>query len=67
MFRPIKALIELDYERLTMNQAMRIFTTRKNYLVLAPNGGFHLTNQPQRLVMENYKIEDAYDIEVYEL
>jgi len=67
MFRPIKALIELDYERLTMNQAMRIFTTRKRFLVLAPSGGFHLTNEPKRLVMDNYKIEDAYDIEVYEL
>lgn len=67
MFRPIQALIDLDYNKLTMNQAMRIFTTRKKFVVLAPNGGFHLTNQPQRLVMENYKIEDAYDIEIYEL
>jgi len=67
MFRPIKALIDLDYNRLTMNQAVRIFTTRKRFVVIAPDGGFHLTNSPKRLVMDNYPLEEAYDIEIYEL
>ena len=67
MFRPIKALIDLDYNRLTMNQAVRIFTTRKRFVVIAPDGGFHLTNSPKRLVMDKYPLEKAYDIEIYEL
>lgn len=67
MFRPLKSIIDLDYERLTMNQAMRIFTTRKKFVVIAPNGGFHLTNEPKRVVMDNYRLEEAYDIEVFEL
>jgi len=67
MFRPLKSIIDLDYERLTMNQAMRIFTTRKRFVVIAPNGGFHLTNEPKRVVMDNYRLEEAYDIEVFEL
>lgn len=67
MFRPIQSIIDLDYNKLTMNQAMRIFTTRKKYVVLAPCGGFHLTNEPKRIVMDNYRIDEALDVEIYEL
>ena len=67
MFRPIQSIIDLDYNRLTINQAMRIFTTRKKFVVLAPNGGFHLTNEPKRIVMDNYRIDEALDVEIYEL
>lgn len=67
MFRPIQSIIDLDYNKLTMNQAMRIFTTRKRFAVLAPNGGFHLTNEPKRIVMDNYRIDEALDVEIYEL
>ena len=67
MFRPFQRITDLNADRLTMNQALRVFTTRKKYLVLAPNGGFHLTNQPKRLVMDKYRLDEAYDIEVFEL
>lgn len=67
MFRPFQRITDLNADRLTMNQALRVFTTRKRYLVLAPNGGFHLTNQPKRLVMDKYRIDEAYDVEVFEL
>lgn len=67
MFTPLKSIIDLDYNKITMNQALRIFTTNKKYLVLCPHGGFHLTNKPKRIVMENYKLDEAYNIEIYEL
>lgn len=67
MFRPIKNLQDLDASRLSMNQALRLFTTRKKFAVIAPRGGFHLVDNPQRLVMEKYRIDEAYDIEIYEL
>ena len=67
MFCPIKQLSELDPKKVTAPQAYRIFTSKKKFLVLGPEKGFHLTNDPKRLVMENYKLEDAYEVEVYEL
>jgi len=67
MFRAIQTLENLNPNRLTMNQSLRVFTTRKRYLVLSEGGGFHLTNNPKRLVMEKYRLEEAYDIEIYEL
>jgi hypothetical protein len=67
MFCPIKPLQQLDPKKVTGAQALRIFTSKKKFLVLAPEGGFHLTNDPKRLVMENYNVHDAYEVEVYDL
>lgn len=67
MFCPIKQLNQLDPNKVTGAQALRIFSSKKKFLVLGPEKGFHLTNDPKRLVMENYNIHDAYEVEVYEL
>lgn len=67
MFRSIQPLTNLDPNKLTMNQALRLFMTRKKFCVLTPSGGFHLVNDPKRLVMDKYRIEDTYDIEIYEV
>lgn len=67
MFKTIQPLENLDSNRLTMNQALRLFTTRKKFCVIAPGGGFHLVDNPKRLVMDKYKIEEAYDIDIFEL
>ena len=66
MFQPIKTLHDLEPSKVTSAQALRIFTTRKKFAVLA-FGKLHLTNDPKRLVIENYNIHDAYEVEVYEL
>lgn len=67
MYRLIKDISEIDINRLTMSQALRVFTTRKKYLILSPNGDFHLVNNPHRTIMEKYRIHEAYDMDIYEL
>lgn len=66
MFSPIKTLHELDPSKVTSAQALRIFTTKKNFAVLA-FGKLHLTNEPKRLIMENYRMDEALDIDIFEL
>ena len=65
-FSPIKTLRDIDPNQLTSSQALRIFTTKKQFAVLA-FGKLHLTNDAKRLVMERYRIDEAIDILIYDL
>ncbi len=65
-FNPIKSLSEINVKELTGAQLMRIFTTKKKYLVKTDDK-IHLTNDPKRLVMERYRIDEAIDISIYDL
>lgn len=65
-FKPIKSLSELNPNKLKASELMRIFTTKKKYLVKTDDK-IHLTNDPKRLVMERYKIDEALDISIYDL
>ena len=67
MFCPIKQLNQLDPNKVTGAQALRIFTSKKKFLVLGPEKGFQLTNDPKRLLMEIHNIHDAHGDEGYEL
>lgn len=65
-FSPIKTLRDIDPNQLTSAQALRIFSSKKQYAVLA-FGKLHLTNDPKRLVMDRYRIDEAIDISIYDL
>lgn len=65
-FNPIKPLGKINLNQLTSAQALRIFNTNKQFAVLA-FGKLHLTNDPKRLVMERYRIDEAIDIDIYDL
>ena len=65
-FSPIKTLRDIDPNQLTSAQALRIFSTKKQYAVIA-FGKLHLTNDAKRLVMERYRIDEAIDISIYDL
>ena len=65
-FNPIKSLSEIDPYELTPAQRLRVFTTKKQYLVKTDDK-IHLTNYPKRLVMERYRIDEALDICIYDL
>jgi len=65
-FNPIKTLRDINLNELTSAQALRIFTTKKQFAVLA-FGKLHLTNDAKRLVMDRYRIDEAIDICIYDL
>ena len=65
-FSPIKTLRDIDPNQLTSAQALRIFSTKKKYAVIA-FGKLHLTNDAKRLVMDRYRIDEAIDISIYDL
>ena len=65
-FNPIKSLSEINVNELTAPQLMRIFSTKKQFAVLA-FGKLHLTNDAKRLVMDRYRIDEAIDISIYDL
>jgi len=65
-FSPIKTLRDIDPNQLTSAQALRIFSSKKQYAVIA-FGKLHLTNDAKRLVMDRYRIDEAIDISIYDL
>jgi len=65
-FSPIKTIRDIDPTKVTSAQAFRIFSTKKQFAVLA-FGKLHLTNDPKRLVMERYRTDEAIDIDIFDL
>lgn len=65
-FNPIKTLRDVNPNDITSAQALRIFTTKKRFAVIA-FGKLHLTNDAKRLVMERYRIDEAIDISIFDL
>lgn len=65
-FNPIKTIRDINPKDITSAQAFRIFSTKKQFAVLA-FGKLHLTNDPKRLVMERYRTDEAIDIDIFDL
>ena len=66
MLAPIKTLDELNTDELTGAQLLQIFETKKGYLIKTPQR-LHFSNNPRRLITDNYSEFPAGLIEIYDL
>lgn len=62
----IRPLSELDTDELTAGQLVTILFSDKKYLLMIGDQ-IHLSNNPKKLVKENYTIRDAYGARIYSL
>lgn len=62
----IRPIHELDTDELTAGQKVSIAFSNKKYLLMIGDQ-IHLSNNPKKLVKENYTIRDAYGARIYSL